>query len=235
MKPAENKNKTWIVVGIVVLALTVTAVSIALRGSSQTKEKEKEKEKSKDTTKTGGVVRNAFYALMVGVFGYVAAKIGKSNTVKDIRKKRILDQDETFYKAVYLSKLYPKNDLMLLAAGIYWYRKFPSASDVFDTLTYPTLKKLAKQIKDRIPVDQLKDDQAVLRQVEEYLQTHYTKQLKVFTQNEERIIQIYGDEDSCLEYPCLPLFLNRNTGHYGVLIRTASKQPEKGKIFKLNL
>lgn len=234
MKPAENKNKTWIVVGIVVLALTVTAVSIALRGSSQ----KEEKPKSEDTDKTGGVgkaIRNVFYALMVGVFGYVAAKIGKSNTVKDIRKKRILDQDETFYKPVYLSKLYPKNDLMLLAAGIYWYRKFPSASDVFDTLTYPTLKKLAKQVKDRIPVDQLKDDPAVLRQVEEYLRTHYTKQLKVFTQNEERIIQIYGDEDSCLEYPCLPLFLNRNTGHYGVLIRTASKQPEKGKIFKLNL
>lgn len=151
-------SRTWYFAGAFVVFVVAIFVLLTLTQKTSTSDKQKKKEKkaAQNTTKT---LRGVFLGLFGAVVAFGVGMYARSQTATRARRVRMLDQsDENVrYIPVVLPKTYPRNDPLLLAAGVYWNkfpRQFPRAADVFDTQRYPSVAQLYEKFQQAYPNDE---------------------------------------------------------------------------------
>lgn len=149
---------TWYVAGafVVFLVALVVLLTLTQRTSTSKEEKKKEQKSAQNTTNT---LRGVFLGVLGAVVATGFGMYARSQTATRARRTRMLDQsDENVrYIPVVLPKTYPRNDPLLLAAGVYWNkfpRQFPRAADVFDTKRYPSVAQLYEKFQQAYPHDE---------------------------------------------------------------------------------
>lgn len=146
---------TWYVAGAFVVFVVALVVMLTLSQKTSTSKEEKKKEKT-SAQKTTKTLRGVFLGLFGAVVATGVGMYARSQTATRARRVRMLDQsaENVRYVRVLLPKGYPRNDPMLLAAGVYWNkfpRQFPRAVDVFDTKRYPSVAQLYDKFRQAYP------------------------------------------------------------------------------------
>lgn len=215
-----NVNKSWLVLAFVAtLMIIVVVVTIATP--------EKEENKNQSTNKFGTVVRGFAGFLLFTVVGAAAMQLSKGRAVQQRRKKKIQDGGSKLWKPVFLeSKKFARNDLLVLAAGVYWSTKYPKAFQVYDLDKYPSMQKIYDELKSKSKfVDTLPTtlERKTFRTYEKFQNTLYNQlgvpiSINLYDAN-FNLIDTNGILKSCREdATCIRLLLKDDK--VGLLIRT---------------
>lgn len=116
----------------------------------------KKKDKNKKTNNFGKTIRTVFAAVVVAVGGAIAVKLSKGKSMTQYRRKKILADGGVHYVPVLLSNSlfmteFVKNDVLLIAAGVYWDNKYPQKTQVFDVKTFKRIKEIHEIIRKALP------------------------------------------------------------------------------------